>query len=173
MNRRRIAGAIVVSFVVSTRVAFAASVPAWDKTIDSPARFKVLSAFDGAAVLDRETGLVWEKTATLVGSWRASMRFCALRSTGGRMGWRLPALEELLTLVDPSVSTPALPAGAPFENVFSTSFWTANEEEADPTLAVTVSLDVFTLASASKTSTHRVLCVRAGRGSTTGVRGGL
>ena len=109
----------------------------------------------------------------LVGNYRNSLRHCALRNIGGRMGWRMPALEELLTLVDQTETTPAVPAGAPFEGLIGVPFWTANEEEGDPTLVVTVSLDVFTLSGASKTIARRVLCVRGGRGSTTGTRGGL
>ena len=34
-----------------------------------------------------------------------------------RKGWRLPALEELLSLVDPGETNPTLPAGHPFVNV--------------------------------------------------------
>jgi hypothetical protein len=40
--------------------------------------------------------------------------------------------------------------------------------KADPTLAITVSLDIFGLSSTSKTQVRKVLCVRGGRGSTTG-----
>ena len=162
---------IIVLLLSST--AFGGALPIWDKKISGPSRFKVLAPFGGAAVLDRETGLVWEKTGALVGNYRNSLRHCALRNIGGRMGWRMPALEELLTLVDQTETTPAVPAGAPFEGLIGVPFWTANEEEGDPTLVVTVSLDVFTLSGASKTIARRVLCVRGGRGSTTGTRGGL
>jgi hypothetical protein len=171
---RRFVRSLTVLALFGAATARAGALPTWDKRIDGANRFKVLSALDGEAVLDRETGLVWEKVASLPGNWRNALRFCALRNTGGRMGWRLPALEELLTLVDPDETTPALPPGAPFENVFTTSFWTANEEEGDPTLAVTVNLDVFSLSGALKTSgSRKVLCVRGGRGSATGTRGGL
>lgn len=160
--------------LASAASALAAAPPAWDRKIDSPARFKILSAFAGEAVLDRETGLVWEKNASLPGDWRSTHRFCALRNTGGRMGWRMPALEEMLSLVAPNEATPALPPGAPFTNVLTTSFWTANDEADDPTLAVTVNLDNFSLSSAPKASVARkVLCVRAGRGSTSDDRGGI
>jgi len=171
--RRIIASLTLTAALASTTVTQAGALPAWDKKITGPGRFKVLKSFNDAAVLDKETGLVWEKTASLAGNWRNALRFCALRNTGGRMGWRVPALEEILTLVDQNQTTPALPDGAPFENVLSTSFWTANEEEGDPTLVVTVSLDVFTLSGAPKTVSRKVLCVRGGRGSTAPVRGGL
>lgn len=36
--------------------------PSWDQTLPSNTRFIVLSNFGGQAVLDRETGLVWEKS---------------------------------------------------------------------------------------------------------------
>jgi hypothetical protein len=163
----------LLAVVLHASPAYAGALPTWDKKIDSPGRFKLLAAFDGAAVLDKETGLVWETSATLVSGFRNALRFCALRNHGGRMGWRMPALEELLTLVDQSNTTPALPDGAPFTNVTGTRFWTANEEETDPTLVVTVFLDAFDLSAATKTSTQKVLCVRGGRGSTTFGRGGL
>lgn len=172
--RRFIASLIVLTATLASASATqAGALSAWDKKIAGAGRFKVLKAFNDAAVLDKETGLVWEKTASLGGNWRSTLRFCALRNTGGRMGWRVPALEEILTLVDPSETTPALPAGAPFENLLNTFFWTANEEEGDPTLAVTVSLDVFMLSGAAKTASRKVLCVRGGRGSTTPTRAGL
>jgi len=40
----------------------AAKPPSWDKQINNPGRFKVLNDFGGAAVYDRETGLVWEQS---------------------------------------------------------------------------------------------------------------
>ncbi len=168
---------LVPALALAAALAVAASVhagpPSWSKKIDGAGRFKILKAFDDAAVLDKETGLVWEKTATTAGTWRNALRFCALRNTGGRMGWRMPALEELLTLVDPNETTPAMPDGAPFENVLSTAFWTANEEQADPTLAVTVNLDVFILGSVPKTGfSRKVLCVRGPGGAAESVRGG-
>lgn len=165
--------ALVLVALLSPAALQAGSLPAWDRKIDSPGRFKVLAAFDGLAVLDKETGLVWTKAATNTGTFRASLRHCALREIGGRLGWRMPATEELLTLVDPTQTTPALPPGAPFENVLGVRFWTANEDESDPTTAVTVSLDVFALFTDAKTQGRKVLCVRGGRGSTTAARGGL
>lgn len=36
--------------------------PSWNQQINDPRRFTVLAAFGGAAVLDRETGLVWEQS---------------------------------------------------------------------------------------------------------------
>ena len=89
----------------------------WDKKMNSAKeRFRVLSAFNNEAVLDRETGLVWErspmKQALL---WPNARLVCAQKDIGGRGGWRLPAFNENLTsLVDPAVAVsgvPRLPGG--------------------------------------------------------------
>src|SRR5437016_8649313 len=79
--------------------------PSWDQTLPSSTRFIVLSNLNSVAVLDRETGLVWEQspsTSTL--SWDGAQNHCNTLRAGGRLGWRLPTLQELASLVDPSVS---------------------------------------------------------------------
>src|SRR2546425_12223404 len=81
-------------------------VPAWDQKLRCPTeaactRFVVLTDFGSAAVLDRETGLVWERSpdpATL--DWVQAHSNCNANGTtfprpGGRLGWRLPTIQEL------------------------------------------------------------------------------
>jgi len=110
--------------------------PSWDQTLPSSTRFIVLSNMNSEAVLDRETGLVWSKTAgTDEFSWLIAHLQCRLSTVGNRKGWRLPTIEEFASLVDPSVASPGpvLPAGHPFQNVVAVkpgnvlqSYWTAN-----------------------------------------------
>jgi hypothetical protein len=76
-------------------------IPSWDQKLqcDTQAtcpRFVVLSDWGGAAVLDRETGLVWEKSpSTSAADWFAAQAHCIGLKTGGRMGWRLPICANL------------------------------------------------------------------------------
>jgi hypothetical protein len=110
--------------------------PSWDQTLScttlsSCPRFIVLSNFANAAVLDRETGLVWERSpSTEPETWRTALVRCNETLTlGGRLGWRLPTVNELASLVDPGQADPALPAGHPFTNVqLSLPYWSATTD---------------------------------------------
>jgi uncharacterized protein DUF1566 len=100
--------------------------PSWDQTLPAATRFIVLSNMNSDAVLDRETGLIWERAPGLQTQTfdLADAFLCNLKNIGGRKGWRVPSVWELLTLVD-STQNPPLPAGNPF-NLGSGAprFWT-------------------------------------------------
>jgi hypothetical protein len=90
--------------------------PAWSKILSPDVRF--VHALDDGAVLDKETGLVWEKSPIKTHmTWYQAVDYCTKKELGGRLGWRLPAVEELASLVDTSQADPALPLGNPFINV--------------------------------------------------------
>src|SRR5215468_2900663 len=112
--------------------------PSWDQTLPASTRFVVLSNFNSQAVLDRETGLVWERTPS-IGSGvilSSASLTCHQRTTGGRTGWRLPAWNELASLFDPSQTVlPFLPPGHPFFFPSVTSdvvLWTISEAAGFP-----------------------------------------
>lgn len=92
--------------------------PSWDQKLQCDSlstcpRFVVLTNWNGEAVLDRETGLTWQRTLDAI-SWSRG-NACNLVSIGGRWGWRLPTLTELLSIFDPVNATrPYLPEGHPF-----------------------------------------------------------
>ena len=107
--------------------------PSWDQKLqcDTQAtcpRFIVLSNWNSEAVLDRETGLVWDRSPVASGFiWSSAVSTCVARTTGNRFGWRLPTVNELASLFDPSATNvPFLPSGHPFNGLptGSTSFWT-------------------------------------------------
>ena len=102
----------------TTAIDLSAVTQNWDKVLPAEDRFVILSAFNNRAVRDNETGLVWERTPDeMVRPWSQAISICAERPVGGRFGWRLPSVHELMTLLDPTTGNPALPAGHPFRNV--------------------------------------------------------
>ena len=79
------------------------------------------SVFGGAAFLDRETGLVWEAGQDpQQRPWGTAREVCMDKNIGDRKGWRLPAFNELTSLIDPTRTNPALPVGHPFQRAEAT-----------------------------------------------------
>ena len=103
--------------------------PSWDQRLPPSTRFVVLSNWNNEAVLDRETGLVWQRTPSVPQASTGVQRSPAILScwnvsTGGRKGWRLPRADELLTLGEPdALGGSPLPAGHPFAGVIGGTFW--------------------------------------------------
>ena len=87
-----------------------------DRDVDPAARFSLV--LGGAGVLDARTTLVWEQsTSTTERSQADSILYCNDLDLGGQTDWRLPEVQELLSLVDYENSVPALPTGHPFSIV--------------------------------------------------------
>lgn len=131
------------------------------------ARFQVLEESKGEAVLDTDTQLIWERSPTTTGTaWANASLRCALRTTGGRLGWRLPSFFELMTLVEPSplatASKPSLPAGHPFRGVKASLYWTTNSEDTEPANAYAVDFLRGDLTPQRKNQAHAYWCVRDG-----------
>jgi hypothetical protein len=97
------------------------------------------------------------------------------------MGWRLPTVEELLSLLDPTTGQAGqfLPAGHPFTQINSTDFggyWTATTFGASLKEYVTLSFFLgtgcggcvgernFFAQLADEATNHHTWCVRGGHG---------
>lgn len=141
------------------------AMPVWEQTLPSAVRFIVLSNFGGAAVLDRNTGLVWEKSPqTVAVTWNGARFTCINKNVGGQKGWRLPSIPELASLLDPSVTAPGptLPSGHPFTGVQPAGYWSATTSAEDPSEAWFVYFRMGFVDSDSKTFSGQVWCVRGG-----------
>ncbi len=116
--------------------------PAWSQYLTPAAgctsqRFTCV--LSGAAVLDKETGLVWDRSPEADLHWPAAVTACRGATIGGRKGWRLPTFIELQTLIEPT-TTPKIPAGVFFGVLTLTTdyYWTATSSIVDPTYAWTI-----------------------------------
>ena len=160
----------VLLLVVFASLADAGTFPSWNKKFNTPARFLVLNQFGNAAVLDRETGLVWEQSpSTSTFTWLDAQSHCNALTTGGRLGWRLPTLQELASLVDPNNpnnpgGNPDLPPGHPFSNVQSLPYWSATTYANSPSNAWVVNFFNGVVLINTVSFPHFVWCVRGGQG---------
>ena len=151
--------------------------PAWSQILPVADRFQLVMG--GAAVLDKETGLVWEQSPetapnpTTPQNWTSAQWSCNTRTVGGRKGWRLPTLQELASLIDPNNpgGDPDLPPGHPFSNVASGIYWSATTEHVplffhDNDHAWLVFFNTGTVDNAGfkPDDTYHVWCVRGGQG---------
>jgi hypothetical protein len=137
----------------------------WDQALPAAQRFVILTAFNSDAVLDKETGLVWERSPQTTAVASSNLRLtCANKAVGGRKGWRLPSLPELASLVDPSVASPGptLSSGHPFLNVQSTNYWSASAHAENPALMWGVGFGNGAVLGLSKAFDQRAWCVRGG-----------
>ena len=133
----------------------------WDKKISGATRFKLV--LDGQAVLDRETGLVWERSPdTTTFTWNSARNQCYNKVVGDRMGWRLPQIVELASLVDNAQSDPALPPGHPFTNVQSDVYWSSTIDWARDAWGADYDTRIVKLYDCY--TSYYVWCVRGGCG---------
>ena len=165
MNRLRvIVGAFVAAASLSPGSVLADT---WGEPIDTPgARFVVLSSYQNQAVLDQETGLVWERApSSSTDVWSESHIDCNTKVVGNRMGWRLPTIQELASLIDPAASGVKLSKGHPFSNIGtdrSVLYWSATSRIGNAAWIVSF---YFPLVDAVTQSVEaRAWCVRGGQG---------
>lgn len=86
-------------------------------------------------VTDNKTGIIWLKNANCFGqkSWDQALSDCSDLNSGecgladgsSAGDWRLPNLNEMLSLIDWSRDWPPLPIDHPFENVMTDYYWTS------------------------------------------------
>jgi hypothetical protein len=149
------------TFLLCVASAAADPWPSWDNQINNPSRFQVLNEFGGAAVVDKETGLVWEQApSTSPFTWFAAHLHCNRLIIGDRL--------------DPSVPVPGptLPPRHPFSQVQVDNplfrYWLATTDALDPNSAWVLS---FRVASGitngipkSASGSQFAWCVRGGQG---------
>jgi hypothetical protein len=134
---------------------------AWSGTLPASRRFTIV--LNGEAVLDNETGLVWQRTpgATLH-QWQFTRSICGVSNTGGRFGWRVPTMAELASLMDPAAFNPSLPPGHPFVVAGSLNVWSQTTSTQVDNYAFLVSFSAGSISQTIYSFEARVWCVRGG-----------
>ncbi len=157
----------------------------WDKKLDSTngdangcnsdrftCVFPTATFPTGALVRDNETGLVWERSPDDgKRTWSDAIFNCSQKVIADRMGFHLPMIEQLASLVDRAIADPALPPMHPFQNiqsgdVFSDTYWTATTDtrvNVNLSQAWEVRITNGTTGDSNKVNSGIVWCVRGGQ----------
>ena len=152
--------------------------PTWSQQLDSTNgdaagcnsdRFKCV--LNDEAVLDMETGLVWERVPDIpYGTpWLECIDACQGKLVGDRGGWRLPTAEEIFSLVDESSGFPRLPDSHPFSGLQdATWYYSTTSVATDDTKAWVLVSDLIqnyhNPGQAPKVGVGTAWCVRGGVG---------
>ena len=108
---------------------------------------------------DSATHLNWQQASSgALYNWDDAARYCATLELHG-MGWRLPTIKELQTLVDEGAAMPATDSVA-FPNTESEYYWTSSQVVSFANEAWAVSFAYGFDAFFDVHSEHRVRCVR-------------
>lgn len=159
--------------LMTASVSQANAIKPWGQITDVSQRFVVLTDYAGKAVLDRSTGLIWDRDPEGGNfNWYGAQRRCIFIGAGGTntdMGWRLPKVEELFSLfqitgANPGGATSALVPGHPFIIPAQKSFWAASTTplESEATDNAYYATDGGNFSFTDKSSSFGVWCVRGG-----------
>ena len=150
-------------FAYQTYTSQACCLPSWHQILPIAERFELVMSNE--AVLDRETGLVWQREASdTTYDWYDAKYYCYNTNIGGRGGWRLPSVEELRTLIDPTESYPALPEGHLFTNTnLQFTYWSSTTYTSNTLYAWRVYFGNGNVFGTKKSYNYYVRAVRSGQ----------
>ncbi len=115
-------------------------------------------------VYDPNTNLTWQDDSDVLKrgwkTWEEAIEYCKSSTLGGHNDWRLPNVNELLSIVDISLKNPALKTE--FENENHASFWTSTGMTAFKTSYAYIVNFFYGEANPwfKKTEKYSVRCVR-------------
>ena len=107
-------------------------------------------------VTDSTSGLEWEAEPAGPLTWQQAMDYAVALRLDGRNDWRVPTVEELLTLVNYDRVNPA----TDFPRMPCEWFWSSSSCAGSASLAWYVAFSGGNVGNRGKTSTNYVRCVR-------------
>lgn len=112
-------------------------------------------------VVDRTTGLMWQRLPDSNYQWQEAITYCNQLSYGSYDDWRLPTYHELRSLVHYGQTPPTIDWSA-FTSAFSHSEWTSTPDAASGSNAWYVYFTLGETAVAARTDGKSARCVRLG-----------
>lgn len=116
---------------------------------------------EDGTVTDFTTGLMWKKETEKMLTWEEALTYCERLNFAGYLDWRLPNVNELLSLVDYSQNEPCINTEL-FPNTRNEPYWTSTTNVLVPTHAWMVLFNHGNVGSKEKTKSIFVRPVRGG-----------
>jgi hypothetical protein len=119
----------------------------------------VLSA--GDMVFHKKTGLFWQDNRLVMSekiTYKEAEELCEGLELGGYTDWRIPTLQELLSIIDYKSYNPALLSG--FSSIKTSSYWTSTPYMGDLDKVWGVNFKTGATDTNSKNYDRYIRCVR-------------
>ena len=111
-------------------------------------------------VTDSKTGLQWQDNERLRKSWQNAINYCETLTLGDNDDWRLPNINELVSIVDDTKENPSMTPV--FKFFASTYYWSSTTYTADSDRAWYVYFGIGYQSDSPKSRRYSVRCVRLG-----------
>jgi len=118
-------------------------------------------------VYDDQTNLVWQDNAVVATqelNWTASIDYCENLDFAGYQDWRLPNVNELLSITDPSVYNPAI--DGTFQNIAPQYHWSSTTQDSNASSAWSIGFYSGDDDADGKVGNGYVRCVREKQAAT-------
>ncbi len=117
-------------------------------------------------VYDDQSDLTWEDGKNHLRTWEGAIGYCEALSIGGARNWRLPNVNELLSIVDYNTQNTVInPA---FNYLVNQPYWSSTTDARDSGSAWYVNFSDGYSRSFPKSVSRYVRCVRKGKLSSSG-----
>ena len=81
-------------------------------------------------VIDKWSNLMWQKGTSPEGDWESAKKYCENLKIGGYTDWRLPHIDELMSIVNKNHYAPAIDTEA-FPDTKSDYYWSNTSQKKD------------------------------------------
>jgi hypothetical protein len=123
-------------------------------------RYTIGTGAAAGTVYDTKTKLTWQQAVSgTTYVWSDAKKACPMSTANGG-GWRLPAIPELLSLVDFQAAAGPFIDTTAFPNTPTKAFWSATPVAGSSTSAWPVDFSSGFSSGADVTSTNYIRCVR-------------
>ena len=118
--------------------------------------FKKTTVNGDVIVTDSLTNFQWTKEIVSSKNWKESLEYCENLNYGNFEDWRLPNINELITLINTKKYDPA----SDFPNIFSGAFWASTTFDAENVSAWSVGMLRGEISFGEKSNLYSVICMR-------------